>query len=145
LPRSQEREHAVAVWRGTLSMRRKVIVVEDDAAFSYAVGKTLEQAGYEVEIHADPTAAWTAVGATAHFDLLLTDLMFPHGQPSGIALARSARYHHSEVAIIYMTAYPDAAEQAEMEDGIVLAKPIDLNELIQRVGELVGADQTRKN
>ena len=78
-------------------MRGKVIVVEDNSAFSYAVGKTLEQAGYEVEIHADPTAAWTAVGAAAHFDLLLTDLMFPQGQPSGIALARSARYHNPRV------------------------------------------------
>ena len=144
MPRSREREHAVAMWRGALGMRGKVIVVEDDLAFSYALGKTLEQAGYEVEIHADPTAAWTAVGAAAHFDLLLTDLMFPQGQPSGIALARSARYHHPGLAIIYMTAYPDAAEQAEMEDGIVLKKPIDLNTLIQRVGEMVVADQSRK-
>jgi DNA-binding response OmpR family regulator len=126
-------------------MRGKIIVVEDDSAFSYAVGKTLEQAGYEVETYADPTAAWTAVGATAvHFDLLLTDLMFPQGQPSGIALARSARYHHPGLAIIYMTAYPDAAEQAAMEDGIVLMKPTDLNVLLQRVGELVGIDPTRK-
>ena len=70
-----------------------------------------------METHADPTAAWTAVGAAAHFDLLLTDLMFPQGHPSGIALARSARYHHPGLAIIYMTAYPNAAEQAEMEDG----------------------------
>ncbi len=125
-------------------MRGKVIVVEDDPAFSYAVGKTLEQAGYEVETHADPTAAWTAVGAAAHFDLLLTDLMFPPGHPSGIALARSARYHHPRLAIIFMTAYPDAAGQAEMEDGIVLRKPIDLNALIQRVDEMVGADPTRR-
>jgi CheY-like chemotaxis protein len=125
-------------------MRGKVVVVEDDSAFAYAVGKTLEQAGYEVETYSDPTAAWTAVGAAARFDLLLTDLMFPQGQPSGVALARSARYHHPRLAIIYMTAYADAAEQAEMEDGIVLVKPIDLIALIQRVGELVGADPSRK-
>jgi len=125
-------------------MRGKVIVVEDDSGFAYAVGKALEQSGYEVETYSDPTAAWTAVGAAAHFDLLLTDLMFPHGQPSGVALARSARYHHPRLAIIYMTAYLDAAERAEMEDGIVLMKPIDLNALIQRVGESMGADPNRE-
>jgi CheY-like chemotaxis protein len=123
-------------------MRGKVIVVEDDLAFSYAVGKALEQAGYEVETHSDPTAAWAAVGAASQFDLLLTDLMFPQGQPSGIALARSARYHHPGSAIIFVTAYPDAAEQAELEDGIVLMKPIELDALVQKVTEVVGGDPT---
>lgn len=122
-------------------MAGKVIVVEDDAAFSYAVGKTLEQAGYQVETHAGSTQAWPAVGPLADFDLLLTDLMFPTGQPSGIALARSARYYHPGLAVIYMTAYPYAADQAKVEDGIVLVKPIDLDALVDKVGELL-ADPT---
>jgi CheY-like chemotaxis protein len=81
------------------------------------------------------------VGPSANFDLLLTDLMFPRGQPSGIALARSARYYHPGLAIIYMTAYPHAAEQADAEDGIVLVKPIDLGALIQKVGEMLAGDK----
>jgi CheY-like chemotaxis protein len=121
-------------------MAGKVIVVEDDAAFSYAVGKTLEQAGYQVETHAGSTEAWDAVGPSANVDLLLTDLMFPKGQPSGIALARSARYHHPGLAIIYMTAYPHAADQAQAEDGIVLTKPIDLDTLVQKVSEILAPD-----
>ena len=124
-------------------MPGKVIVVEDDAAFSYAVRKTLEQAGYEVETHAGSTEAWSAVGASAQFDLLLTDLMFPRGQPSGVALARSARYHHPRLAIIYMTAYPDAAEQAKVEDGLVLVKPIDLDTLTQKVGQMLAVTTGR--
>jgi CheY-like chemotaxis protein len=121
-------------------MAGKVIVVEDDAAFSYAVGKTLEQAGYQVEIHAGSTEAWDAVGPSANFDLLLTDLMFPRGQPSGIALARSARYYHPGLAIIYMTAYPYAADQAQAEDGMTLVKPIELDALVQKVGEMLAPD-----
>lgn len=121
-------------------MAGKVIVVEDDAAFSYAVGKTLQQVGYQVETFAGSTEAWPAVGPSAKFDLLLTDLMFPSGQPSGVALARSARYYHPGLAIIYMTAYPHAAEQAKAEDGIVLVKPIDLDALIQKVGEMLAGD-----
>lgn len=122
-------------------MAGKVIVVEDDAAFSYAVGKTLEQAGYQVETHSGSTEAWPAVGPSANFDLLLTDLMFPRGQPSGIALARSARYYHPGLAIIYMTAYPYAADQAKAEDGIVLIKPIDLDTLLEKVGEMLTPDK----
>jgi CheY-like chemotaxis protein len=120
-------------------MPEKVIVVEDDVAFCYAVGRALEQAGYEVETHAGSTEAWPFVGALARFDLLLTDLMFPRGQPSGIALARSARYHHPRLAIIYMTAYPQAAEQAQVEDGTLFVKPVDLDALILKVGELLAS------
>jgi CheY-like chemotaxis protein len=79
------------------------------------------------------------VGSTAQFDLLLTDLMFPKGQPSGVALARSARLHHPGLPIIYMTAFSEAAEQANAEDGAVLVKPIDLAVLIQKVNEMLNA------
>jgi DNA-binding NtrC family response regulator len=120
-------------------MPRKVIVVEDDAAFCYAVGRALQQAGYTVETHLGSTEAWPFVGATAKFDLLLTDLLFPKGQPSGVALARSAQYHHPGLPIIYMTAYLDAAAQANSEDGLVLTKPIDLNFLVQKVGDVLDA------
>jgi CheY-like chemotaxis protein len=120
-------------------MSGRVIVVEDDAAFCYAVGRALERAGYNVETHVGSTEAWPFVGATAQFDLLLTDLVFPQGQPSGVALARSARYHHPGLPIIYMTAFVEAAEHANAEDGVVLTKPIDLGVLTQKVGEMLGA------
>jgi DNA-binding NtrC family response regulator len=123
-------------------MAGKVIVVEDDAPFCYALGKALQQAGYEVESYISSTGAWPFVGASARFDLLLTDLKFPQGQPSGVALARSALYHHPGLPIIYMTAFPQAAEQASSEDGVVFTKPIDLEALILKVGEMLGADGT---
>jgi CheY-like chemotaxis protein len=126
------------------TMVGKVVVVEDDAAFCYAVGRALEQAGYEVETHTGSTEAWPFVGASARFDLLLTDLMFPRGQPSGIALARSALYHHPRLPVIYMTAYPHAAEQAGVEEGIVVAKPLDLEALIRQIGEVLSASAARR-
>ena len=124
-------------------MPGKVIVVEDDAAFCYAVGKALENAGFAVETHVGSTAAWPFVGATAQLDLLVTDLLFPKGQPSGVALARSALYHHPGLPIIYMTAFEQAAEQATTEDGLVLTKPIELATLVQNVRELLAAVRRR--
>ncbi len=125
-------------------MSAKVIVVEDDAAFCYAVGKALKNAGFDVETHVGSTAAWPYVGATAQLDLLVTDLLFPKGQPSGVALARSALYHHPGLPIIYMTAFEQAAEQATTEDGLVLTKPIELATLVQKVGELLEAAARRR-
>jgi CheY-like chemotaxis protein len=120
-------------------MRGKVIVVEDDAALCYAVARSLQQAGYEVESHLGSTEAWPFVGASAKFDVLLTDLVFPRGQPSGIALARSARYHHPGLAVIFATAYPPAADQAKVEDGIVLLKPVDLDALVRKIDEMLAS------
>ena len=120
-------------------MTAKIIVVEDDVALCYAIGRALEHAGYEVETCTGSTDAWTHVGESAHLDLLLTDLMFPTGQPNGIALARNALYHHPGLPVIYMTAYPKAAEQAKVEDGTLLVKPIDLGALIRRIGETLAA------
>jgi DNA-binding NtrC family response regulator len=126
--------------RRTSIMRRKVVVVEDDAPFCYAVRKALEQAGYAVESYAGSTEAWPVVGASGTFDLLLTDLIFPKGQPNGIALARSALYHHPQLPVIYMTAYPWGAEQARAEDGPVFVKPVDLHALIAKIGEILHPD-----
>jgi len=125
-------------------MSCKVIVVEDDAAFCYAIGRAIEQAGYEVETHVGSTEAWPYVGASARFDLLLTDLVFPRGQPSGIALARSALYHHPHLPVIYMTGFHDAAEQANTEDGIVFTKPFEADALIQKIGELLATNAPKQ-
>jgi DNA-binding NtrC family response regulator len=125
-------------------MSGKVIVVEDDAAFCYAVGKALEQAGFDVETHTGSTEAWPFVGATAKLDLLVTDLLFPKGQPSGVALARSALYHHPGLPIIYMTAFDHAAEQATAEDGIVLTKPLELDTLVRKVAEMLDAGARKR-
>jgi DNA-binding NtrC family response regulator len=127
----------------SFDMSGKVIVVEDDAAFCYAVGKALEQAGIDADIYLGSTEAWPAVGANARIDLLVTDLLFPKGQPTGVALARSALYHHPGLPIIYMTAFAQAAEQATTEDGIVLIKPIELATLVQKVGEMLDAGARR--
>ncbi len=120
-------------------MSGKVIVVEDDAGFCYAVGKALEKAGFDVESYVGSTEAWPFVGASAKIDLLLTDLLFPKGQPSGVALARSALYHHPGLPIIYMTAFDHAAKQASTEDGLVLTKPVELTTLVEKVRELLAS------
>jgi two-component system, NtrC family, response regulator HydG len=124
-------------------MPRKIVVVEDDAPFCYALRKALAQAGYEVESYTGSADAWSAVGASGEFDLLLTDLVFPQGQPNGIALARSTRYHHPQLPVIYMTAYLWGAEHAKAEDGPVFVKPVDLDALIQTIGELLGPNPAR--
>ena len=58
---------------------------------------------------------------------------------SEVALARSARYHHPGLPITYMTAFLEAAEHANAEDGVVPTKPIDLGVLIQKVDEMLKA------
>ena len=125
-------------------MRRKVVVVEDDAPFCYAVRKALEQAGYAVESYAGSTEAWSVVGASGTFDLLLTDLIFPKGQPNGIALARSALYHHPQLPVIYMTGDSEHEWSSKgVPESVLLAKPFRLAQLTTAAATLITAADTR--
>jgi CheY-like chemotaxis protein len=121
------------------NMLRKIIIADDDPQFCYAVGKLLEGAGFAVDRYLGSTEAWPFVGALAKFDLLLTDIMFPKGQPTGLALGRSAHFHHPGVPVIYMTAYAEAAALVKADGETVLEKPVDLAVLLLKVEELLAA------
>ncbi len=112
---------------------RRILLVEDDPSFSYAARRALENAGYQVETFASTLAAWGHVGRDAQLDLLITDLVFPQGEPSGIALARNAGQHHPGLPVVFITAYDDAVAIAAEDGGHVLRKPFELAALLAMV------------
>lgn len=116
---------------------RRILLVEDDSTYCYAAQRALQKAGYEVAAFESTLIAWDHVGRGAQLDLLITDLVFPQGQPSGIALARSAGQHHPGLPVIFITAYDDAVTVAEGDRGRVLRKPIELDVLMASVQEML--------
>lgn len=111
----------------------RIVLAEDDPASCYAVAHALRQAGHDVQAFENSIAAWAALDGRAPVDLLVTDIVFPSGQPSGVALANGARLHHRALPVIFTTAYDDAAEIAEEDAMLVLRKPIDLQVLLAAV------------
>ena len=116
---------------------RSILVVEDDYALNRMICAKLRQEDYQVFSAMDGQEALDIM-AREHIDLVISDVMMPH--MDGYALTkelRSAKYH---LPILMITA---KSQMEDMEKGFVagtddyMIKPINLKEMLLRVGALL--------
>ena len=115
----------------------RILVVEDDRELNRQVCSYLSQNGYE------PTGCLNANEAfnTLYndlYDLIISDIMMPG--MDGFEFTRTVRQTSKDIPILFMTARDDfAAKRQGFQIGIddYLVKPVDLEELILRVGALL--------
>jgi CheY-like chemotaxis protein len=96
----------------------------------------LDSAGYAVRAAATPDEALQGDGA----DLLITDMLMPGMNGRELATRILARAPGTRV--LYISGYTgeDVTRSAPLEEGArFLAKPFTPNELLEQVGELLGA------
>ncbi|MDR0848251.1 MAG: response regulator transcription factor [Propionibacteriaceae bacterium] len=114
-----------------------IVVVEDDVALSRIVTQSLVDHGYNVHAASSGQAA-LARFAQGHVDMVISDIMMPG--MDGFALAELIRGLDAQIPILFMTARDDfAAKKRGFKLGIddYMVKPIDLDELVLRVGALL--------
>ena len=112
----------------------KVLLVEDNAVNQILAEEVLRDAGYTVGIAGDGIEALEAVAREA-WDLILMDVQMP--QLDGFEATRRLRAQGLALPIIAMTANAMTGDRerclaAGMDD--YLSKPLDLDELVARVG-----------
>lgn len=116
----------------------KILVVEDDKELNRAVCSYLSQNGYEAIGCRNAGEAYDAMYGGSLFDMIISDIMMPG--IDGFEFARTIRGQNQEIPILFMTARDDfAAKQRGFQSGIddYLVKPIDLDELLLRIGALL--------
>jgi two-component system response regulator VicR len=126
-------------------MKKRILVVEDDAPLSRVLCDTLTFEGFDVECAAD---APTAVERAKQFapDLVVLDVMLPNGD--GFNLCGALR-QNGRTAIVMLTA---RSQKADKLRGLALGaddyvtKPFDLEELLARIAAVLrrarpGTDQ----
>lgn len=115
----------------------KILVVEDNRDLNRSVCAFLNQSGYEAAGCLSASDAYdTMYGET--FDLIVSDIMMPG--IDGYEFARTVRELDENIPILFMTARDDfASKQRGYQAGIddYMVKPIDLDELVLRVGALL--------
>lgn len=128
--------------------RSKVLVVDDQKDIVETVSFCLEQEGYQVFTANDGEQA-LGVARQEEPDVLVLDVMLP--KENGYQVARYLREAHKEgeiskePQILMLTArvVNDPERQAFIESWTgtkhFMYKPFDLDELVQKVGELSGA------
>lgn len=115
----------------------KILVVEGDRELNRTVCIYLNQNGYEPVGCLSASEAYNVLYGSL-FDLIISDIMMPG--VDGFAFARAVREQNQEIPILFMTARDDfAAKQQGFRLGVddYMTKPIDLDELLLRVGALL--------
>lgn len=115
----------------------QILVVEDDRELNRTVCAYLNQNGYQATGCLSAVEAYDAMYGNL-FDLIISDIMMP--DVDGFAFVETVRDQNKDIPILFMTARDDfAAKQRGFRMGIddYMVKPVDLDELLLRIGALL--------
>lgn len=115
----------------------KILVVEDDKRLNMSVCTFLNRNGYEAKGFLSVDDAYDAL-ADDVFDLIISDIMMPG--TDGFEFVEEIRATNKEIPILFITARDDFSSKArgfKMGVDDYLTKPIDLEELLLRIGALL--------
>ena len=115
----------------------KILIVEDDRELNRSVCSYLNNNGFDAVGCMGAEQAYDEMYKTT-FDLIVSDIMMPN--IDGYEFANTVRSVNNDIPILFMTARDDlASKQRGFRIGIddYMVKPIDLDELILRIGALL--------
>lgn len=120
----------------------QILLVEDDKDLNQTVCAYLGQNGYEVTGCLNANDAYNEMYGNM-FDLIISDIMMPG--IDGFEFAETVRGLNQDIPILFMTAKDDfASKKKGYQVGIddYLVKPIDLDELLLKIGALLRRAKT---
>lgn len=115
----------------------QILVVEDDSSLRRLMSAALKQHGYQPFTANDGVEALDMLEKT-NIDLIISDIMMPN--MDGYELTRQLRRAGYELPILMVTAketFEDKQEGFSAGTDDYMVKPIDINEMILRVGALL--------
>lgn len=117
---------------GVIIMRKKILVVEDDAKIVNIVTKTLKKNGFS-SVSAETTSKARSILQTEAIDLILLDINLPDGD--GVDFTREVR-KSLETPIIFVSGRTDVYDTIiglEIGGDDFVKKPFEPRELIARI------------
>jgi two-component system, response regulator RegA len=114
------------------------LIVDDDLAFSQAMGWALEGHGFQVRVTQDVTSALQSA-THAPPDFAVVDLKMP-GE-SGLTLIPTLKSLNSAMRILVLTGYASIAtaiEAIKLGATHYLAKPVDAEDVLKALNKTVG-------
>ena len=134
---------APVVAPGAGTIRRRILVAEDNAINRRVIEKILQRAGHDAIFAADGDEALDLLDRMS-FDIVLMDMNMP--AVSGLDVARMYRFSHTDrphLPIVALTA--EATEQARRQCAdagmdAFLTKPVDSKALFATIDRLVGGE-----
>ena len=118
-------------------MPARIVLAHDDPEFVHNTVTALRGVGYDVIAFADSMSALTALEAAQRVEVLITRVLFPEGQPNGVALGRMTRLKRPEVKVLFV-ARSDTQEHTEGL-GEFLPSPDTASEIVETVRKMLAA------
>jgi CheY-like chemotaxis protein len=116
--------------------KHRVLIVEDDEGFRYAMTTQLERAGVSVDAASNGSEAVRFLGTNANdYCCVLLDMLVPniHGSSVLSHIARVARH----LPVVAVTGYPDRVLFADQGDRHVVkaifVKPVETSDVVSYV------------
>ena len=113
-------------------------MVEDDRELNRAVCSFLDRNGFDTVGCLNASDAYDVMYGGTLFDMIISDIMMP--DVDGFEFAGTIREQDQDIPILFMTARDDfSAKQKGFKAGIddYMTKPVDLDELLLRIGALL--------
>jgi len=120
----------------------RILIVDDDPGQRSLLNSFLRSQGFETTL-ADSGERALEMLRIGKFAMMISDVRMPG--LSGLETLRRARQEHATLPVLLVTAFTDIRDAvAAMRDGAVnyLAKPIDLDELLNSVRQAIGISQS---
>ncbi len=114
-----------------------ILVVEDDLKLNQIICTYLSKHNYHAQGCSSPAEAYDLLFSTT-YHLIISDIMMP-GE-DGFDFAKTIRAQNSLIPILFISALDDfASKQKGFRIGVddYMVKPVDMDELILRVGALL--------
>jgi two-component system alkaline phosphatase synthesis response regulator PhoP len=125
------------VQESELTMKRRVLLVEDEDLIALAVVDRLVEEEYEVEVSKDGQQGYE-VALRVPFDLIILDVMLP--RKTGLDICRDLRRQGVHTPILMLTARGTTADRIvglKLGADDYLTKPFDFAELLARMQALL--------
>src|SRR5215467_3588086 len=116
----------------------RILIVDDDPGQRSLLDSFLSSQGFDIVTATSGEQALERL-RTGGFNMMISDVRMPG--LTGLETLRRARQEHPILPVLLVTAYADIREAVDaMRDGALnyLAKPIDLDELLQTVRQATG-------
>ena len=128
---------------GSKTSLGKILLVEDEESVRYSLELALSTSGYNVTTASDGVKGLAWVMATSRFtdtfDLMIMDVMMP--MMNGISLLGKLNHFKVTIPTLVITGCSDAETLTKIrESGAVdiLKKPFEPDDLLAKVGEILG-------
>ena len=115
-----------------------ILVIEDEDFISNMIARSLKEEGYQVIATSDLKSSLIVLD-TGAIDLVISDVMLPY--TGGLDVVEYIREHEEleETPIILVTGMDkDVLESSSVRANAILSKPFEMNDLVDKVGELLG-------